>query len=424
MGSAKLANVVLIVGFALSGCPEAEPDFCPFDPDKTEAGLCGCGVPEDDADRDLVPDCLDACPGFPDGADHDGDGLADGCDGDLFPCSEDADCDDGLDCTDDECDNDDLCRTEPNGFCDWPAEAPLDAVNLTDLDDADPSGFRSNLSGAVWNPETHTLWVGSNGGPARVWAIDLSDPDDPVIPEDGDDRAEWGTLANFEDLEALTFADYEQSETLFLLAEDENTITEWDFGDYAEAEEVMTYELSGLLPDPEGFDGAEAITFVPDAFLAAQGFKNGDGDRVQSALGLGGLMFVGHQAEGKIYAFDLDPRNGTVVLVGEYETSANETAALEFDRSTGLLYIWHGGGAPTLEVARVSSSSDDGDRTLDAQRIYLSPGVPPGGSSNLEGFALAETGDCATSSRSAYLTTDDGGDWSLLRYADFPCAWR
>ncbi len=35
---------------------------CPLDPDKTLAGVCGCGVPDDDTDGDGVADCLDLCP--------------------------------------------------------------------------------------------------------------------------------------------------------------------------------------------------------------------------------------------------------------------------------------------------------------------------------------------------------------------------
>lgn len=41
---------------------EAGTDNCPDDPDKTEPGICGCGVPDTDSDGDGTPDCNDACP--------------------------------------------------------------------------------------------------------------------------------------------------------------------------------------------------------------------------------------------------------------------------------------------------------------------------------------------------------------------------
>ncbi len=74
-------------------------DACPEDPEKTDPGLCGCGVPDTDTDDDGTADCHDDCPGDPDktdlglcgcGAfdtDTDGDGTADCHDG----CPEDAD---------------------------------------------------------------------------------------------------------------------------------------------------------------------------------------------------------------------------------------------------------------------------------------------------------------------------------------------
>ncbi len=35
---------------------------CPLDPTKSLAGVCGCGVPDDDTDGDGVEDCIDLCP--------------------------------------------------------------------------------------------------------------------------------------------------------------------------------------------------------------------------------------------------------------------------------------------------------------------------------------------------------------------------
>jgi hypothetical protein len=40
-------------------------DNCPDDPDKTEPGICGCGVADTDSDGDGTPDCDDQCPNDP-----------------------------------------------------------------------------------------------------------------------------------------------------------------------------------------------------------------------------------------------------------------------------------------------------------------------------------------------------------------------
>ncbi|MHC4445770.1 MAG: thrombospondin type 3 repeat-containing protein, partial [Planctomycetota bacterium] len=42
------------------GVPDCE-DNCPNDPNKTDAGACGCGVADTDSDSDGTPDCNDNC---------------------------------------------------------------------------------------------------------------------------------------------------------------------------------------------------------------------------------------------------------------------------------------------------------------------------------------------------------------------------
>jgi hypothetical protein len=37
-------------------------DGCPSDPAKTEPGVCGCGTPDTDTDKDGTPNCTDSCP--------------------------------------------------------------------------------------------------------------------------------------------------------------------------------------------------------------------------------------------------------------------------------------------------------------------------------------------------------------------------
>ena len=57
-------------------------DVCPEDPEKADAGLCGCGVPDTDSDNDGVPNCNDNCPydANIDQLDSDNDGIGDTCD--------------------------------------------------------------------------------------------------------------------------------------------------------------------------------------------------------------------------------------------------------------------------------------------------------------------------------------------------------
>jgi hypothetical protein len=58
-------------------------DGCPDDPDKTEPGVCGCGVADTDSDSDGTADCNDAFPDDPDELlDTDGDGTGNNADTD------------------------------------------------------------------------------------------------------------------------------------------------------------------------------------------------------------------------------------------------------------------------------------------------------------------------------------------------------
>jgi hypothetical protein len=46
-------------------CCYSASDSCPSDPQKTAPGVCGCGTPDSDSDRDGTPDCKDECPSDP-----------------------------------------------------------------------------------------------------------------------------------------------------------------------------------------------------------------------------------------------------------------------------------------------------------------------------------------------------------------------
>jgi hypothetical protein len=109
-------------------------DNCPDDPDKTEPGVCGCGVADTDSDDDGYEDCIDGCPDDPDKSEP---GVC-GC---GYP-DDDSDGDGTMDC-DDNCMYD-RNKTEP-GVC---------GCGVADTD-SDGDGYEDCIDNCpfVYNPD-------------------------------------------------------------------------------------------------------------------------------------------------------------------------------------------------------------------------------------------------------------------------------
>jgi hypothetical protein len=80
-----LVNAIEAILSSLCPGPGSIPgplDFCPANPAKVDPGACGCDVPDEDGDGDVVADCIDNCVGTAntDQADLDADGIGDACD--------------------------------------------------------------------------------------------------------------------------------------------------------------------------------------------------------------------------------------------------------------------------------------------------------------------------------------------------------
>ena len=139
-----------------------EDDNCPNDPNKTEPGVCGCGVADTDTDGDGVADCNDGCPADPNktapgvcgcgvaDTDTDGDGVADcidGCPNDpnktapgVCGCGTpdtDTDSDGTADCND-QCPNDSN-KTVPGQCGCGIADTDSDGDGTADCNDLCPS---------------------------------------------------------------------------------------------------------------------------------------------------------------------------------------------------------------------------------------------------------------------------------------------
>lgn len=103
-------------------------DVCPDDPDKVEPGVCGCGMPDDDADADGTYDCIDGCPDDP----AKNDPGACGC----GQSETDGDGDGAPDCVDD-CPSD-PAKTEPGACGCGMAETDHDSDGSPDCVDGCP----------------------------------------------------------------------------------------------------------------------------------------------------------------------------------------------------------------------------------------------------------------------------------------------
>ncbi len=264
-----------------------------------------------------------------------------------------------------------------NAASPWPAEPTSQAVKLTTLD---PDFNTINMSGAAWNPVTRTLWLANNSG--HFWAlVEDGAGSFRVATNAAGTKAKWSPGG---DLESICQADFNQP--LVYLMDENGWIREYNVSQYGVIQENRNWDIRVQCPEVGGTTGPEALTFVPDEWLRREGFQATNGLPYVSSNGMGGLMFVGHQDGGYVHVFDLNRTNNTFAYVGRYKTGRAETSGLEFDRSTGKLYIWHNLGANYLEITELNSYLEGSERRLRPLIEYVGPR-----SGNLEGFALAPT---------------------------------
>ncbi|MCX6866688.1 MAG: hypothetical protein NTV46_10815 [Verrucomicrobia bacterium] len=261
-----------------------------------------------------------------------------------------------------------VCAANP-----WPAEANTAALKLPVLDPY----FKKNMSGAYWNATTRTFWVCCNG-PGSFWALVEDKPDVwKIATQPGGKQARWETGG---DMEGICQTD--DTKPLVYLMDETGYIREFDVSKFGVVKALRTWDIRASA-GPNGGSGPEGITFVPDAWLRREGFRDASGTLRASSNGMGGLMFVGHQTGGYVHVFDLNPHNNTFSYYGKIKTSQTETADLSFDRATGKLYLWHNTGPNFLEVAELNSTPAGNERKF---RTLIEYTGPRGG--NLEGIAL------------------------------------
>lgn len=287
----------------------------------------------------------------------------------------------------------------------WPAEPNTAAAKLTGID----SGLNAvNWSGAFWNPDTRTLWLACNSG--YFWAlVEDGAGSFKVATNSAGAKAKWSPGGDFE---AICQAN--SSTNLVYVMDENGYVREYDVSNYAATNATHTWNIISICPEAGGASGGEGIAFVPDEYLRRQRFCNSNGVPYASTNGMGGLVFVGYQADGYVYAFDLNRANNTYGYIGRYKTGRTETADLYFDRATGQLHVWHNTGSNYLEMVELHSVLDGADRRLRQLAEYVGPRT-----GNLEGFAVVPSAASADGGGCILTDDDNSGGEAITWYRQF-----
>jgi hypothetical protein len=185
------------------------------------------------------------------------------------------------------------------------------------------------------------------------------------------------------------------------------------------------WNLTADLPVVGANLGLEALTFVSDDFLVANGFldqsTNAAYDPSLYADHGGGLFFVGVEGTGVIYAYALKHGDSSFVRVATIQSGHPGVMGLEFDRDRGYLWVrcddTCGNLANVLTVDRAPSSPSFGRFIV--RRTFLPPATLP--NVNNEGFALAPDSECEGGQKSVFWSDDNNTGGHSLRRGSVAC---
>jgi len=180
------------------------------------------------------------------------------------------------------------------------------------------------------------------------------------------------------------------------------------------------WNLTADLPAVGANAGLEAIAWVPDSFLVAEGLfdesTNAAYDPASHADHGTGLFFVGLEANGAVYAYALNQTTGGYTRVATIASGFAGVMDLEFEAATGSLWAvcddTCNGRSATLEVGA--------DGRFAVTHVYERPtGMAD---LNNEGFAMAPQTQCVAGVKSVFWADDSNTGGHSIRSGSLNCA--
>ncbi|MFT8636344.1 MAG: lamin tail domain-containing protein [Pseudoclavibacter sp.] len=179
--------------------------------------------------------------------------------------------------------------------------------------------------------------------------------------------------------------------------------------------------------------GGEAIAFVPDGYLVANGFRTDDGklyDPASYGAHFGGVFFVGIEKNGNLYGYTLQEHGAGFTRVatfsGGLHTSATTTSIMDaaWDPSQEALWLTCDDGCQgQSSIAKINTTpGDPAQGHFQVQTLYDRPADAP--NVNNEGFTFQTPNRCnqTTGTRSVWWSDDSDDDGYALRTGQAPCA--
>lgn len=314
----------------------------------------------------------------------------------------------------------------------WPGSGAVEVVDASGI-------FNGNMSGLAYEPAGRlpgVLWAARNGPGSvfrLVWDGSIWTPDV---------RNQWGkgkvvrypNGTGEPDAEGLTFVGGGTSVSVYLATErnndvgntSRNSILRFDAG-AAGSTLVASHEwdLTGDIPATKANRGLEAIAFIPDTFLVASGFRDESTGAAFNAGRYpghaGGLFFVGVEATGMIYAYDLDHTSGSFTRIASMASGLERVMGLDFDAEIGQIWAicddgCDGRGA-VLQIDTTAGSATEGRFVVTA--LHERPAGMP--DVNNEGFALTPLAECVDGTRPVFWSDDAETGGHALRQGKLSC---
>jgi hypothetical protein len=190
---------------------------------------------------------------------------------------------------------------------------------------------------------------------------------------------------------------------------------------------VATHEwnLNADLPVSGANVGLEAITYLPDSFLVANGFYDeaaaGAYDPSRYPNHGAGLFVVGHEGTGRAFVYALDHVSGGFVRVASFSSGFTVSKALYLDRETG--YLWSACGAPCNNQVSVFAIDLDPASSTRGRFVALNRYAGPSTMPNLqnEGIAIAPESECVGGQKPFFWSDDAETNGHALRADTIPC---